>query len=78
MNLVVSTVDLHSVLQDSCVMCVCFCRKWIFDGPQADPSEPLEPEDRPGGYDWGEGAAPDGGGGGGGGGGGPAGGDHQQ
>ncbi|CAI7993019.1 Derlin-2 [Geodia barretti] len=34
--------------------------KWIFDGTQADHGEPLEPEDRPGGYDWGEGVAPGG------------------
>jgi Derlin-2/3 len=31
--------------------------RWLFDGPQADPSYQPEPEDRPGGFDWGQGAA---------------------
>lgn len=32
-------------------------RKWLFDGPQTDPTYQPEPEDRPGGFNWGVGVA---------------------
>ena len=32
-------------------------RRWLFDGPQTDPNYQPEPEDRPGGFDWGQGVA---------------------
>lgn len=35
-------------------MCSYF-RKRLFDGPQADPNYQPPPEDRPGGFEWGQG-----------------------
>ena len=42
----------------SCMILICIYsqfRKLLFDGPQNDPNYAPLPEDRPGGFDWGDG-----------------------
>lgn len=43
------------VEMDVLVLILVVSRKRIFDGPQAEPTYQPAPEDRPGGFDWGEG-----------------------
>jgi len=39
----------------SLAVCGCYCRKRLFDSPPEDPNYQPLPEERPGGFNWGEG-----------------------
>ena len=47
--------QLYTVVHMYPVWCVFLCRQYLFDAPPVDPNYERMPEDRPGGFNWGEG-----------------------